>query len=126
MCNVEAKTLVLVGPTQFNLLTGSIPEFKALLGGLREIELSQNLLTGTIPLSLTRLTELQRLYLANNRLSGQIPEEFANEFSYISEIHLHGNRLTGTLPSTLSILPQLRILLIDGTWTVIFADSDEF
>jgi len=105
-CDNSGVTVIsLVG----NQLTGTIPNFSALLN-LQKLELSWNQLMGTIP-NFSALPNLRKLSLGYNQLTGTIPN--FNALPNLQELSLSENQLTGTIPN-FSALPNLQGLWLYG------------
>ena len=92
-----------------NLLTGSIPDLRALTA-LRTLVLAINRLSGGIPAWVNQLTMLTNLQLQQNELSGMVPD--LSSLTELRLLALRANRLSGPLPD-LSALSSLQALALD-------------
>lgn len=108
----------MVKNTEYNHITGKIPENIGNLKKLKELYVGSTGLTGELPRSIWECESMEVLDLGNgigkysNAITGTISEEIVN-FRNLFNFSISGNQFTGTIPKSITKLTNLGVIAVD-------------
>lgn len=97
--------LIVLG-LDYNMFTGSVPQWLGHQKRLQVLSLSNNNFTGYIPPSLSNLSNLIEIYLDSNQFIGNIPSSFGN-FQFLRTVTTSVNNFHGSLPMEIFRIPTI-------------------
>lgn len=104
--------------TEYNHITGKIPENIGNLKKLKQLCIGSIGLTGELPKSIWKCESMEVLTMLNagdkypNTLTGSISEEIAN-LKQLYSFGITGNNFTGTIPKSITKLTNLRVIALN-------------